>query len=301
MLIGQFDLAILLLLGSLAEATAAYDSSFIAHAETAAFSALLGHSLCVPDDYTEEEADDNKVEHDDGDGCEEAERFKGFKTAESTKEESQSIRQRGYGNSRACVGKSMMDSVISGLLQVSLVNSVAHDKHVVDANADQQEWHKLMHTCCLAATEVHQTETRGVGEHNTYETYQSNDATAVHGAEVAQCEESVDTDEQDSARDQREIIVDVLHDSDQEALNCEHVHSQFRCCLGVCIDLFNKSVFEAEVCLFINVLIACVPNNVCVSYSFCTLQLVFTNVFHIFEVLFCNLLNVRRGRFANHQ
>lgn len=60
-----------------------------------------------------------------------------------------------------------MDSDVVRFLQVRLINSVAQNEHVIDADTDQQERHELMHTSSLATADVHETKARSVGEEDT--------------------------------------------------------------------------------------------------------------------------------------
>ena len=119
-----------------------------------------------------------------------------------------------------------MDSRVGGLLHVSLINSVAQNKHVIDTNTNQQEGHELMHASGLATAHVHETEAGSEGEQDAKESNEGNDATAVHGAEVTEHAAGVDADAEDGELDEREVLINISDDRFHEALCSEHMNGQ---------------------------------------------------------------------------
>ena len=74
----------------------------------------------------------------------------------------------------------LMYSCEGWLVQVSLIDSVTHDKHVIDADTNEEEGDQSVNTSLLTSTDEHETESARVREHDTDETGQGDEATAVH-------------------------------------------------------------------------------------------------------------------------
>ena len=72
------------------------------------------------------------------------------------------------------------DSLLRRLLQISLINCVTDNKHVIDADTNEEEGDQSVNTSLLTSTDEHETESARVREHDTDETGQGDEATAVH-------------------------------------------------------------------------------------------------------------------------
>ena len=131
-----FDSCPLALLGSGADAAAA-DRVLLTAADAeyvAAFCLLLVDALRVPDHHAEEDGHHPNVEEDDAHGGEEAEGGQSLEAAERAECKGQGICERRDCDSWAGMAESLVDAVVGSLRQVCLINSVAHDKHVIDAD-----------------------------------------------------------------------------------------------------------------------------------------------------------------------
>ena len=121
--------------------------------------------------------------------------------------------------------KSLFNTFLAVVFEVSLVDGVAEDKHVVDTDADQQEGHELVHTGRLTTEVVADAEAGSVGKTHSKETDGWHDATAVNWAKVSQEEHSVGRDKNDGEEDQLEVKLDVFSNGLAEALDREEVES----------------------------------------------------------------------------
>jgi len=68
------------------------------------------------------------------------------------------------------VTEGFVDSNKSGVLQVCLIDGVAHYEHVIDANSNEQERNESVHSCVLSSTNVHEAKARCVGQNDADET-----------------------------------------------------------------------------------------------------------------------------------
>ena len=113
-----------------------------------------------------------------------------------------------------------LDDAIAGrVLVLGLIDGVAHDEHVIGADADKEERHQLVDAGRLATAQVHEAEARNVSEGNTDQTSQAHDTAAVRRAERSQKEEQVDDDKDDGAENQAKVIVDVFHNGLEETID----------------------------------------------------------------------------------
>ena len=113
-----------------------------------------------------------------------------------------------------------LDDAITGrVLVLGLVDGVAHDEHVIGADADEEERHQLVDAGRLASAQVHEAKSGDVSEGNTDQTSQAHDTAAVRWAKRSQEEEQVDDHKDDGAKNQTEIIVDIFYDGLEETID----------------------------------------------------------------------------------
>lgn len=80
----------------------------------------------------------------------------------------------------------LFDSIMRIGFQISLVNSVTDDEHIIYTDSNEQERHQVVYTCNLSTEQVANTKTGGIGKTNTEKAHERKDESAVHAAECAQ-------------------------------------------------------------------------------------------------------------------
>lgn len=148
------DCAVSLLLCRQEEAFAAEDGVHLAHEQSAALSLFAADTLCVPDYNGEEKGHHNKIKHHNASSGKEAETTQRGQRVETSKSKGKCVGQRGDSDGWASVLHRFLDSNGGRLIQISLVDGIANDKHVINTDSNKQEGHQAMDTGSLATQVV---------------------------------------------------------------------------------------------------------------------------------------------------
>ena len=117
----------------------------------------------------------------------------------------------------------LSDSLRCWCFQISLVDRVTDDEHVICTDADQEELHELMHACGLATEVETKTKTGKVSKNDAQEAHQGNDETAVHCADRSKNDDCVDGDKNDGNRKHTDVILEIRGEGISDATLCEQL------------------------------------------------------------------------------
>ena len=202
---------------------------------------LLLDAASVPDKNRQKDGNDEEVEHHNAQRSERAEGRKGLERRGRAEGKGKHVRQRRDRDGRAGVGQGLDDPLVGGLLDVGLIDGVAEDEHVIDADSNEEEGHELVHASGPSTAQVHEAEAGCVGNSNAEQANQRHHAAAVRRAEVAEEETGVEAHENDRGGDKREVVIDVLDEGFAESLSREEVE------VGVLVSGHPASVLLEEV------------------------------------------------------
>lgn len=80
----------------------------------------------------------------------------------------------------------------SRLIQISLVDGIANDKHVVNTDSNKQEGHQAMNTSSFSSQVEAESKSGGICESNTQETHEGHNESAVHATACAKNNDRVE-------------------------------------------------------------------------------------------------------------
>ena len=255
------------MLGRSAGTTAADGVSLTAAAleQVAALGPFFADTLRVPNHHGKENSHDEQVEEDDAGAGEQAEELEGLETAQGTEGEGERVGQRGDRDRGAGVSESLVDTNEGRVLQVCLIDCVAHDEHVIDADADEQERNQDVNARLFRTTQEHEAEASRDGKNDAHEADEGHDAAAVDRAKVSEGAERVNANEKNGDDDQALIVFKVGTERLEQSLDAEDVDRDVLGRLGPLLCHFVHLLLPAEVRLFVDVRVAVVLDNVSIG------------------------------------
>jgi hypothetical protein len=131
------------------------------------------------------------------------------------------------------------NALICRFKQVCLIDSIANDKHIIDADTNKQEGHQIVHTCSLASTVEAEAEACSIRKTDTEETHEGDYEAAVHMAEGAQDQDCVDCDKHDGDLDQLKISLDIVSKGSLETSLGENGESNVLSLFVQIVNLFD--------------------------------------------------------------
>ena len=167
-------------------ASAEEDGVFSAAKEAEAVSPAFLDALSVPDEHAEEEGQHCQVQHADADGRENAEAPHGNQRSHRPEVKSERVCERCDRNRGSGMLHGLLNALFGGVVERRLVDRVAEDKHVVDADAEEQEGDQVVDTGHLLPVQEADSEAGNVGENYSEEAEEGDYHAAVDGTTASQ-------------------------------------------------------------------------------------------------------------------